>query len=116
MTDLCPFDSIVVDHVLWVDGRPVPHGQWEPQAGLHHGDGFLGAGHPRDTTDVEHPQGGMCHWPTLWYSHGFVREVILQSCYIRIFGKNMQIKKKKIRIVSKITYMKIIYKCTATDK
>lgn len=104
MTDLCPFDSIVVDHVLWVDGRPVPHGQWEPQAGLHHGDGFLGAGHPRDTTDVEHPQGGMCHWQTLWYSHGFVREVILQSCYIRIFGKNMQIKKKKIRIVSKIIW------------
>lgn len=64
MTDLCPYASIVVDHVLRVDGGPVPHGQWEPQAGLHHGDGFLGAGHSRDTTDVEHPQGGTCHWPT----------------------------------------------------
>lgn len=96
MTDLCPYVSIVVDHVLWVDGGPVPHGQWEPQAGLHHGDGFLGAGHPRDTTDVEHPQGGTCHWPTLWYRNVFVQEVILQSCSIRIFGKAYMYANKKI--------------------
>lgn len=87
MTDLCPVVSVVVDHVLWVDGGPVPHGQWEPQAGFHHGDGFLGAGHPWNTADVEHPQGGTCHWPTLWYRNVFVREVIVQSCSIRIFGK-----------------------------
>lgn len=72
---------------------------------------FWGVGHPRNTTYVEHPQGGTCHWPTLAVLHScIVGEVIVQS-----YEKNcMQI--KKIRIVSRIIKMRIIHKCTATDR